>query len=292
MIDIDNKKNNKSIYKKKCKVNIISIILEDDCNFKILLYNKYNFTFSIYNVNEKLEVLIEKEKYIESFKDLSISFIEYYNYDNKIILIGKKLNDNKDYNFIYIIDDNLDNINLDESNNIKFNKEKKTIKVIINEKILFELNDNKFYEYDLSKKELIFSMSTDFIEEIDDTFDFQIWNQKYLIFSNFGRIIIYSIEFDIFFQNDIKENFRYTFIFNYKNIDYLILLLLQSEELQIYEIKSLDIDFAANVINYVQNSNQFEDNQILERIKKGDNKEEVIGIQNLIDFLNKYIIVD
>ena len=52
------------------------------------------------NINEKLEVLIKKEKYIESFKDLSISFIEYYNYDNKIILIGKKLKDNKDYHFI------------------------------------------------------------------------------------------------------------------------------------------------------------------------------------------------
>ncbi len=303
-IDIDNKDNIISIYKKEDKVNIISTILEDDCNFKILLYNKYNFTFSIYNINEKLEVLIEKEKkYIESFKDLSISFIEYYNYDNKIILIGKKLNDNKDYNFIYLIDDklnnddNLNNINLDESNNIKFNKEKKTIKVIINEKILFELNDNKFYKYDLSNlstKELIFSMSTDFIEEIDDTFDFQIWNQKYLIFSNFPQIIIYSIEFDIFFKNIIKETkiwFDYTFIFNYDNKDYLTLLIKRSEELRIYEIKSLDIKKAANIINYFQNSNQFIDDKILNLINNGENKEEIESIQSLIDFLNKYIIV-
>ena len=85
LIDIDNKDNINSIYKKEDKVNIISTFLVNDSNFKVFLYNKNNFTFSIYNINNELEFLKDKEKNIESLKDLSISFLEYYN--NNIILI-------------------------------------------------------------------------------------------------------------------------------------------------------------------------------------------------------------
>ena len=223
LIDIDNKDNINSIYKKEDNVNIISTFLVNDSNFKVFLYNKNNFTFSIYNINDKLEFLKDKEKNIESLKDLSISFLEYYN--NNIILIGKKLKDNKDYNFIYLIDDNLNNINLDDSNNIKYNKEKETKKVLINKDSLIELCESEFFLYNLIKNQYIFFQPTIYSEDDISSSDIQIFNNNFLIVISDLKIIIFHIESKIFYTNyNIGRKIKYSYILKYKNNEYLTTL--------------------------------------------------------------------
>jgi hypothetical protein len=225
LIDTDNENNNKSIYKKEDKVNIISIFLEDDSNIKIILYNKNNFTFSFYYINDKLEFLKDKEKNIESLKDLSISFLEYYN--NNIILIGKKLKDNKDYHFIYLIDDNLNNINLDESNNIKYNKEKETKKVLINNDSLIELCNEGYYKYKLKN----IYIKNNFIEFnkyylYTKFLDFILYNEQYIITHYYLKIFIFDIHSNkmIYINNNIGRKIKYSYILKYKNEEYLTTL--------------------------------------------------------------------
>ena len=227
LIDIDNKDNINSIYKKEDKVNIISTILVNDSNFKVFLYNKNNFTFSIYNINDKLEFLKDKEKNIESLKDLSISFLEYYN--NNIILIGKKIKDNKDYNFIYLIDDNLNNINLDDSNNIKYNKEKETKKILINNDSLIELSleGKDFYYYNLKN---IFEHNK-FIKnnqyyEFTEFLDFLLFNNQYIITYNNSKIFLFDIKTNniSFVNTGIGRRIKSSYVLKYKNNEYLTTL--------------------------------------------------------------------
>ena len=193
----------------------------------IVILKSFYIIKIILHINDKLEFLKDKEKNIESLKDLSISFLEYYN--NNIILIGKKLKDNKDYNFIYLIDDNLNNINLDDSNNIKFNKEKETKKVLINNDSLIELSleGKDFYYYNLNN---IFEHDK-FIQnnqyyEFTEFLDFLLFNNQYIITYNGSKIFLFDIKTNnISFVNiGIGRRIKYSYVLKYKNNEYLTTL--------------------------------------------------------------------
>jgi hypothetical protein len=128
-----------------------------------------------------------------------------------------------------LIDDNLNNINLDDSNNIKFNKEKETKKVLINNNSLIELSlegkDYYFYNLDNIFEHNKFIRNNQYYE-FTEFLDFLLFNNQYIITYNSSKIFLFDIKTNnISFVNfGIGRRIKYSYVLKYKNNEYLTTL--------------------------------------------------------------------
>ena len=226
IIDLDNKNVIKSLNEQIGNSKIISYFLIDNDNFKIYLYDNNKYTFSFYNINDQLNFVKIKEEKVEMLKDSIITFLEYYK--NYLIIIGSK---NDKYHFIYfILFDKLKEFKFIEDNNFKFDKEKnekKTLKILKLNNILYELCNEGYYCYNLDdcilnkKDNIIFSPVY-----LSNAYDFQIFfDNNFLIIISLLQIQIFHIKSNIFYINDnIGRKIKNSYILKYNNEEYLTTL--------------------------------------------------------------------